>query len=70
MLWTDSSGCVLCERITMLAKILSNFSEDELLSFLPKESLNFAINADSKVQELNKYKLAAVIASTKKADFY
>jgi DNA repair protein RadD len=53
----------------MLAKILSNFSEDELLSFLPKESLNFALNANSEVQELNKYKLASVIASTKKADF-
>lgn len=54
----------------MLAKILSNFSEDELLSFLPEESLSFSLNANSEVQELNKYKLASVIASTKKAVFY
>jgi DNA repair protein RadD len=53
----------------MLLKILSNFSEDELHTFLPKESLNFALNANSEVQELNKYKLATVIVSTNKADF-
>jgi DNA repair protein RadD len=53
----------------MLLKILFNFSEDELLTFLPKESLNFALNTNSEVQELNKYKLASVIVSTNKVGF-
>ncbi len=30
----------------MLSEILSNFSEDELLDFLPKSSINFALELD------------------------
>jgi DNA repair protein RadD len=53
----------------MLAQILSNFAEDELLSFLPKKSLALAISINPDGQQLSKRQLALVIANTKKADF-
>ena len=59
----------------MLTKILSNFSEDELLSFLPKNSMNFALQLDAKDNQItennsyNKNKLAGIVASVKQVDF-
>ncbi|MGO3407690.1 DEAD/DEAH box helicase [Marinomonas sp.] len=59
----------------MLTNILSNFSEDELLSFLPKEALDFVQSLESGVDEVNepthhnKLKLASIIARVKQADF-
>lgn len=59
----------------MLAKILSNFSEDELLSFLPKNAMSFVLNidtAENQVSENNSYnknKLASIVASVKQVDF-
>lgn len=59
----------------MLAKILSNFSEDELLSFLPKNAMSFVLNidtAENQVSENNSYnknKLAGIVASVKQVDF-
>ena len=59
----------------MLTKILSNFSEDELLSFLPKNSINFALQLDaqdnqvSEANSYNKNKLAGIVASVKQVDF-
>lgn len=59
----------------MLAKILSNFSEVELLSFLPKNSINFALQIDARVNQIsesnsyNKSKLASIAASVKPVDF-
>lgn len=59
----------------MLTRLLSNFSEDELLGFLPKNSVSFTLNALSKgVQEsepvyLSKSKIASVVASVKAVDF-
>lgn len=59
----------------MLTRLLSNFSEDELLGFLPKNSVSFTLNALSKgVQEsepvyLSKSRIASVVASVKAVDF-
>jgi DNA repair protein RadD len=60
----------------MLTKILSNFSQDELLSFLSKDSVNFALAIDADKYEINenvthynKQKLAALVASIKKVSF-
>lgn len=59
----------------MLTKILSNFSEDELLSFLPKNSMNFALQLDAQDNQVseanlyNKNKLAGIVASVKQVDF-
>jgi len=53
----------------MLQQILSNFSEDELLAFLPKESIDFAVSVSSENSELNKNKLAGIVACTKQVEF-
>ncbi|QBL10516.1 DEAD/DEAH box helicase [Rheinheimera sp. D18] len=59
----------------MLTKLLTNFSEDELLNFLPKSSIAFALSLDgheNQVAEHNYYsknKLAAVVACVKQVDF-
>ncbi|WP_394210977.1 DEAD/DEAH box helicase [Enterovibrio calviensis] len=58
----------------MLTEILSNFSEDELLAFLPKSSINFALEMDASKSDLeggsfNKIQLARVVASVKQVDF-
>ncbi len=59
----------------MLTEILSNFSEDELLSFLPKNSINFALQLDAQDNQVseanlyNKNKLAGIVASVKQVDF-
>ncbi len=58
----------------MLAKTLSNFSEGDLLSFLPKNSINFAIQLDVKGNRISegnffKNKLAGMVASVKQVDF-
>ncbi|EGQ9395495.1 DEAD/DEAH box helicase [Vibrio cholerae] len=58
----------------MLTEILSNFSEDELLDFLPKSSINFALELDepsnnSEARAFNKAHLAGVVASVKQVDF-
>lgn len=59
----------------MLVKILSNFSEDELLNFLPKTSIEFALNLDINKNQVsepayyNKNKLAAVVACVMQVGF-
>ncbi len=58
----------------MLTEILSNFSEDELLDFLPKSSINFALELDESdtnlhAKSFNKIHLARVVASVKQVDF-
>lgn len=58
----------------MLTEILSNFSEDELLEFLPKNSINFALKIDefnnnTENTSYNKKQLARVVASVKQVDF-
>ena len=53
----------------MLEKILYNFSEDELLNFLPKSSIQFAINVTSGNEDVDKKKLAGIVASTKQVEF-
>jgi len=59
----------------MLAKILSNFSEDELLSFLPKNSIKFILQLDAKYNQVsessfhNKNKLTGIASSVKHGDF-
>lgn len=58
----------------MLTEILSNFSEDELLGFLPKYSIDFALalsESDNSLEKkiFNKKHLAGVVASVKKVDF-
>lgn len=58
----------------MLTEILSNFSEDELLEFLPPSSINFTLDIDesnrgSESITLNKTHLARVVASVKQVDF-
>lgn len=59
----------------MLSKILSNFSEDELLSFLPKESIRFALDLDEIDDQINEHaiynkkNLATVVANVKQMDF-
>ncbi|WP_318445214.1 DEAD/DEAH box helicase [Photobacterium leiognathi] len=58
----------------MLTEILSNFSEDELLDFLPRSSINFALELDEsdsnlETKSFNKIHLARVVASVKQVDF-
>lgn len=53
----------------MLKRILSNFSEDELLNFLPKKSIEFVTKVISEDGELNKTELAGIVASTKQVEF-
>ena len=53
----------------MLQKILSNFSEDELLAFLPNQAIDFAVNTTSDNVEVNKTKLAGIVAHTKQVEF-
>ena len=59
----------------MLTKILSNFSEDELLSFLPKNSIKFILQLDAKYNQVSegsfhsKNKLTGITSSVKHGDF-
>ncbi|EPU9476126.1 DEAD/DEAH box helicase [Vibrio vulnificus] len=58
----------------MLTEILSNFSEDELLDFLPRSSINFTLELDDsdsnlETKSFNKMHLARVVASVKQVDF-
>jgi len=56
----------------MLQQILSNFSEDELLSFLSKHSIDFTTDVlfdEEKDDSFSKAKLAGIIASTKHVEF-
>lgn len=58
----------------MLTEILSNFSEDELLDFLPRSSINFALELDEadsnlEAKSFNKMHLARVVASVKQVGF-
>ena len=59
----------------MLVEILSNFSEDELLDFLPKSSINFALDLETDNDQekedtsFNKAKLAGIVASVKRVEF-
>eukprot|EP00764_Aduncisulcus_paluster_P013040 gnl/Carplike_NY0171/6285_a8631_222.p1 GENE.gnl/Carplike_NY0171/6285_a8631_222~~gnl/Carplike_NY0171/6285_a8631_222.p1 ORF type:complete len:163 (-),score=7.54 gnl/Carplike_NY0171/6285_a8631_222:17-505(-) len=55
----------------MLKKILSNFSEDELLSFLPKEGVEFALSlsANEDDSSFEKEQLAEIVANTKEVEF-
>ena len=53
----------------MLQKILSNFSEDELLAFLPSQAVDFAVSTTSDNADLNKNKLAGIVAQTKQVEF-
>jgi len=56
----------------MLKKILSNFSEDELLSFLSEDSLVFTKNvlfSGETDSDFSKTQLAGIIASTKHVEF-
>lgn len=57
----------------MLTEILSNFSEDELLNFLPRSSINFALELDESNSNLetkyfNKTHLARVVANVKQVE--
>ena len=52
----------------MLQRILSNFSEDELFSFLNRTSVDFAMKMTQPpgvTEGLNKKQLSAIIANTK-----
>lgn len=58
----------------MLTTILSNFSEDELLGFLPKSSIDFALAINEsgnnlENESLNKTHLARVVANVKSVEF-
>ena len=56
----------------MLEKILLNFSEDELLSFLNRASIDFAMKITQQKDEiegLNKNQLTTIIANSKQVDF-
>jgi len=56
----------------MLERILSNFSEDELLSFLPRSAFDFvaSVTNDSEGEySLSKDKLVKIIASTMQVEF-
>lgn len=66
---------MMIQRIAMLASTLANFSEDELLSFLPKKALEFALETEDSNNQINeestynKSNLANIVASVKQADF-
>ncbi|MFY8349118.1 DEAD/DEAH box helicase [Pseudoalteromonas sp. SSM20] len=56
----------------MLTNLLSHFSEDELLSFLPQSAIKFAIRYsqdDENEKGYNLKKLAAIVANTKQSEF-
>lgn len=58
----------------MLTEILSNFSEDELLEFIPSSAINFTLeiddyNKDIERSSFNKNHLARVVASVKQVEF-
>jgi DNA repair protein RadD len=60
----------------MLTKILANYSQNELLSFIPQDAINFDLAIDSdrnqlneSVNHYNKQKLALLVASAKKVKF-
>jgi DNA repair protein RadD len=53
----------------MLYKILENFSEDELLSFISKKAIEFAKETSSDRDDFSKKQLAEVIANTKQVEF-
>jgi superfamily II DNA or RNA helicase len=53
----------------MLQQILSNFSEDELLAFLPKDAIDFAISIGPEEGDINKTQLAGIVASAKPLNF-
>ncbi|MBF4227578.1 hypothetical protein EAY83_21895, partial [Vibrio anguillarum] len=58
----------------MLTEILSNFSEDELLEFIPSNAINFTLeiddyNKDIERSSFNKNHLARVVASVKQVEF-
>lgn len=56
----------------MLVQILSNFSEDELFSFLPRSTIDFAIStlqSTDDFESLSKNQLASIIANTKQVEF-
>lgn len=61
----------------MIVQVLSNFSEDELLSLLPKSSINFALSLEVNNNEVNErasynynnHKLAKAVANVKQVEF-
>ncbi|GFO75063.1 hypothetical protein BPLS_P2064 [Bathymodiolus platifrons methanotrophic gill symbiont] len=53
----------------MLYQILENFSEDELLSFISKQAIEFAKETSSDSEDFSKKQLAEVIANTKAIEF-
>lgn len=58
----------------MLTEILSNFSEDELLDFLPRSSIHFALELDEsngspEIKYFDKTNLARVVANVKQVEF-
>jgi DNA repair protein RadD len=56
----------------MLQHILSNFSEDELFSFLDRASIDFAMKTTrltDEVEGLNQNQLSTIIANTKQVEF-
>jgi len=54
----------------MLEKILSNFSEDELLSFLSCQSIEFSLGIlEGGEGSLSKAQLSKIVSTTKKIDF-
>ena len=53
----------------MLNRILANFSEDELFSFLSKESIDFAVSTSFVETNNSKEQIARVVASTKETEF-
>ncbi len=53
----------------MLYQILENFSEDELLSFISKQAIEFAKETSSDSDGFSKKQLAEVIANTKAVEF-
>ena len=56
----------------MLKKILSNFSEDELLNFLSKSSIEFTADVsfvEDNDERFSKAQLAGIVASTKHVEF-
>ncbi|NCO70516.1 MULTISPECIES: hypothetical protein [Shewanella] len=60
----------------MLTKILANYSQNELLSFIPQDAINFDLAIDSDRNQLNeginhynKQKIASLVVSAKKVKF-
>lgn len=53
----------------MLYQILENFSEDELLNFIPRAAIEFSKDTSSDSESFSKEQLAKVIANTKEVEF-